>query len=60
MEILETRVNGKFEDAKASLATKGDVANAKVDIIKWVVVLVIGLYIALIGSIAALLKLMVH
>ena len=66
VEILETRVDKKFEDSKNELATKKDIAdlrvemaNIKVDIIKWVVALIIGLYIALIGSIAAIFKLMI-
>jgi hypothetical protein len=35
MEILETKVDRKFEEAKQVLATKEDIANSKADMIKW-------------------------
>ncbi len=67
VQILETRVDKKFDDAKDILATKEDISNIrvemreiKVDLIKWMVALIIGLFIALVGSMAALIKLMAH
>ena len=60
VEILETKVDKKFEEAKATLATKEDLANAKVEIIKWMVALIIGLFIALVGSMTAIIKFMIH
>ncbi len=52
LTILETRVDKKFEEAKSVLATKEDLANSKVDIIKWMVgfwivqmAAIIGLYL---------------
>lgn len=35
VEILEGRVEKKFNEAKQYLATKEDVANTKAEIIKW-------------------------
>ena len=55
--LLETKVDRKFDEAKITIATKEDIANAKVEIIKWMVALILGLFIALIGSMAALIKL---
>lgn len=34
VEILETRADTKFEEAKKHLATKEDIANVKVEIIR--------------------------
>lgn len=56
----KTRVDRKFEEAKQTLTTKEDLANANVEIIKWMVALIIGLFIALIGSMAAIMKLILH
>ena len=52
VHILEKKVDDKFNDAKQSLATKEDLANTKVDLIKWMVgfwivqmAAIIGLYL---------------
>jgi len=47
-------------DALTIFATKQDIANSKTDIIKWLVSLIIGLFIALIGSMITILKIMNH
>jgi hypothetical protein len=60
VEILEKKVDHKFEDAKQTLATKEDLANTKVDLIKWMVALLLGLFIALVGAMAAIIKLMIN
>ncbi len=61
---VETKVDKAFENKKDVLATKQDIkilevkiAENKADIIKWMVALILGLFIALIGSMAALIKL---
>ena len=61
---VETKVEKAFENKKDVLATKQDIkilevkiAENKADIIKWMVALILGLFIALIGSMAALIKL---
>jgi len=51
-EIFEEKINQK----KDIFLTKDD----KVDLIKWMVSLIIGLFIALVASMATLLKLMIH
>ncbi len=58
VQILETRVDKKFDDAKATLATKEDILNLRVDMergfrenLKWTVATIIacaGLIVALI------------
>jgi hypothetical protein len=50
VEILETRVDKKFEEAKTVLATKGDVTQAKLDMVKWMV----GFWIAQMAAILGL------
>ena len=60
VHILEKKVDDKFEDAKQTLATKEDLANTKVDLIKWMVALWLGLFIALVGAMAAIIKLMIN
>ena len=60
VHILEKKVDDKFNDAKQSLATKEDLANTKVDLIKWMVALLLGLFIALVGAMAAIIKLMIN
>ena len=37
IQILEKKVDQKFEEAKLTLATKQDVSQAKLDIVKWMV-----------------------
>jgi hypothetical protein len=51
VEILESRVDKKFDEAKQYLATKEDVANTRAEIIKW-------MFIFWIGQIAATLAIM--
>ena len=71
VQILETKVDNKFEEAKQTIATKEDlaklevrltekIAETKVDLIKWMVALVLGLFIALVGAMAAIIKLMIN
>ena len=67
VHILEQKVDDKFEDAKQTLATKEDIARldikiaeTKVDLIKWMVALLLGLFIALVGAMAAIIKLMIN
>jgi hypothetical protein len=45
---------------KSTLLTKEDLANTKVDLIKWMVALLLGLFIALVGAMAAIIKLMIN
>ena len=55
------KINATKEDlARVEGRLESNIANAKVDIIKWMVALIIGLFIALVGSMAALIKLMIH
>ena len=49
VEILEKKVDHKFEDAKLTIATKEDLANTKVDLIKWMVGFWIAQMAAIIG-----------
>ncbi len=49
VEILENKVDRKFEEAKQTLATKEDLANTKVDLIKWMVGFWIAQMAAIIG-----------
>lgn len=42
VDILETRVDKKFEEAKQVLATKQDLAETKADIIKWMFIFWVG------------------
>ena len=49
VEILEKKVDHKFEDAKQLIATKEDLANTKVDLIKWMVGFWIAQMAAIIG-----------
>ena len=52
VEILETRVDKKFEEAKATLSTKDDINN----LLKWIIVM----WITQLGAIVAIIKFMVH
>ena len=67
VHILEQKVDDKFEDAKQTLATKEDIARidikiaeTKVDLIKCMVALLLVLFIALVGAMAAIIKLMIN
>ena len=42
VEILENRVDKKFEESKVHLATKTDLAEVKSDIIKWMFIFWVG------------------
>ena len=50
VEILEKKVDHKFDEAKQTLATKEDLANTKVDLIKWMV----GFWVAQMAAIIVL------
>ena len=56
VQILETRVDRKFEDAKHQLATKEDLANTKADIIKWMFIFWVGTVGVLSGIMFAMLN----
>ena len=56
MEILETRVDRKFEDVTKLLATKEDLSGKFNDLLKWMIIM----WITQLGAIAAILKLMLH
>jgi len=47
--ILENKVDKKFEDGRQFLATKEDLANTKVDLIKWMVGFWVSQMAALVG-----------
>ena len=49
VEILETKVDKKFEEAKAAIATKEDIANSKVEILRWMFSFFIVIILAIIG-----------
>jgi hypothetical protein len=42
VEILETKVNSKFEEGKELLATKKDLSDLKAEIIKWMFIFWVG------------------
>ena len=52
VEILDTRVDAKFEDAKATLATKDDINN----LLKWIIIM----WITQLGAIVTIIKFMMH
>lgn len=68
VEILETRVDKKFEDTKIGLATKGDIISVKEeiaklevkisekhnDLLKWMIIM----WITQLGAIVAIIKLL--
>jgi hypothetical protein len=56
IEYFDSKAEEKINQKKDIFLTKDD----KVDLIKWMVSLIVGLFIALVTSMAALLKLMVH
>ena len=49
VEILDKKVDKKFDDAKLTLATKQDVTQAKLDTVKWMVGFWIAQMAAIIG-----------
>ena len=56
VEILEKKVDQKFDDAKQTLATKEDIANlkaeianSKTDMVKWFIALFIPLALMVVG-----------
>jgi hypothetical protein len=49
VEILEKKVDHKFEDAKQLLATKEDLANNKAELIKWMFIFWIGQITVIVG-----------
>jgi hypothetical protein len=67
VEYVEAKVDKRLEDKTNVFATKEDIARietkiaeSKVETIKWLVGLIIGLFIALVGSLSAIIKLIVH
>ncbi len=52
VEILEKKVDRKFEDAKQTMATKEDLANAKAELIKWMFIFWIGQITVIAGLLA--------
>jgi hypothetical protein len=60
VEILERKVGRKFDEAKTILATKEDLAKSQTAIIKWTVSLIIGLYLALTGTLIGIINLVYH
>ena len=56
VEILETKVEKKFEDAKATLATKEHLDNRINDLLKWMIVM----WVTQLGAIVAIIKFMGH
>lgn len=64
VHVLETQVDEKLKDFKSELATKeyvtAELAKMKVELIKWMVGLIFGLFIALVGALATIIKVMIH
>ena len=52
VELLEKKVDRKFEEAKLTLATKEDLANTKADIIKWMFIFWMGQVAVIAGLLA--------
>ncbi|MBS1640206.1 MAG: hypothetical protein JST94_04915 [Bacteroidetes bacterium] len=46
---IELIVENKFADKKEDLVTKKDLSEAKFDLLKWIIILFIPFYLALIG-----------
>ena len=55
---IEIKIDKKFEESKKELATKHDLKDMEIRLIKWMVSFFIGLFVALLGSFAAILSLM--
>lgn len=56
LQILESKIDHKFEEAKSVLTTKEDLANTRAEIIKWMFIFWIGQIGALIAIIAIFFK----
>ncbi|MDX2001210.1 MAG: hypothetical protein SFW35_02185 [Chitinophagales bacterium] len=56
INILENRVDKKFDEAKQYLATKEDLAQTKADIIKWMFIFWVGTIGVLSGIIFAIMS----
>ena len=56
VEILETRVNGKFEEAKVTLSTKEDMANLEVRLTKTIYIVGVVQYLAILASVIGIVK----
>jgi len=52
VELLEKKVDRKFEEAKLTLATKEDLANTKAEIIKWMFIFWMGQVAVIAGLLA--------
>ncbi len=64
VEILASKVDQKFEEAKSILATKEDLANNRYEIIKWTFSFVFGALllniIAIIGAVLTVANILKH
>ena len=58
VEFVDLKLKENNEGNIKILATKEDLANTKVEIIKWLVGLILGLFIALVSALTAIMKLM--
>ena len=56
VEILETRVNNKFEEAKVTISTKEDLANLEVRLTKTIYIVGVVQYLAILASVIAIVK----
>jgi hypothetical protein len=56
IEILETRVNTKFEEAKGVLATKEDLASTRAEMIKWMFIFWMGQIMVMAGMLTFFFK----
>ncbi len=52
VEILEKKVDRKFDEAKQTLATKEDIANTKAELIKWMFIFWMGQVFVVAGLLA--------
>jgi len=71
VEFVEAKAESKAKEVNdanlKTIATKADIiqlevkiAETKVELIKWMVALIVGLFLALIGSLTAIIKIIVH
>ena len=56
VEILETSVDRKFEDATKNLATKQDLSEKFNDLLKWMIIM----WVTQLGAIVTIIKFMMH
>jgi len=71
VEFVEAKAESKAKEVNdanlKTISTKADIiqlevkiAETKVELIKWMVALIVGLFLALIGSLTAIIKIIVH